>query len=356
METPAVEQIRAWLVDLPMTRPFASARSALTARRIVVVSADCAGVTGWGEAAPVPGHTVEDADEVWTALRQLLATHSTLAPGRARGLLAAAFGQALDDVAAKAKDQPLWAALGGTAEVAASAAIGVDSDGRPDLAQVEAAVTSGYRNMKLKITPQSTVADLRQVVTAHPHVRFGADANASFGRSDRAHLEALDAVGLAYLEQPGSRYDLEFHCELRTHLQTPIALDESAADPAAITQIIDTGSADVITLKSGLLGSSRALQQAQTIAAAGIGVRLGGLIESGIGRAHTAALAGHPVITWPSDIAGSDRYFTEDLVRPQWRIRDGSIRIPDGAGIGVTVDRNALAAHALASLTAVVSG
>jgi O-succinylbenzoate synthase len=85
-------------------------------------------------------------------------------------------------------------------------------------------------------------------------------------------------------------------------------------------------------------------------------VRLGGLIESGIGRAHTAALAGHPIITWPSDIAGSDRYFEDDLVRPQWRLREGLIRLPGDPGIGVNVDRNALETHSLASLTAVGCG
>jgi O-succinylbenzoate synthase len=246
--------------------------------------------------------------------------------------------------------------LGGAAEVPASAAIAVDSAGRPDSRQIAEAVAAGYRNLKLKITPATAVAELRQIISAHPEVGFGADANGSFGRSDWDHLEAVDSLGLVYLEQPGSRDDLAFHCEARARLRTPIALDESAADSAGIAQILDLGAADVITLKVGLLGTSRVLRQAQSIAAEGIGVRLGGLIESGIGRAHTAALAGNPVFAWPSDVAGSDRYFADDLVRPHWRIQEGSIRLSDGPGIGVAVAVDVVIAHSLASLTAVVSG
>lgn len=356
METSAVEQIGAWLVDLPMVHTFASARSVLQTRRVIVLGVAADGVTGWGEAAPVPGHTDESADEIWASLRLLLATHSTGAATRSRGLLAAAFAQATDDAAAKFGNEPLWQRLGGTPEVAPSAAIGVDSSGRPDVRQIDAASASGYKNMKLKVTPVCGAEDLRRILGMHPGICFGADANGSFDRSHLALLEAIDSLGLAYLEQPGDRNDLEFHREIRTFLQTPVALDESAADPAAIPHILSAAAADVITLKVGRLGASRALRLARSIKAEGVGVRLGGLIESGIGRAHTAALAGNPVFGWPSDIAASDRYFEDDLVRPQWRISDGMLVLPAAPGIGVAIDRDALESHSVASLRAVESG
>ncbi len=356
METPAVEQIRAWLVDLPMVHSFTSARSELRDRRVIVLSIAGGGVAGWGEAAPVPGHTNEDADGAWTSLRLLLAAHGPRAMQKAKGLLAAAFTQAADDASAKLRGEPLWRALGGTAEVPASAAIGLNDSGRPDARQVAAAASSGYRNMKLKVTPLCRADDLRPIIHAHPGVAFGADANGSFTPSDRAALESLDTLGLTYLEQPGDRHDLEFHRELREFLQTPIALDESATDAEAIAQILAVGAADVITLKTGRLGASRALELARSIAAQGVGVRLGGLIESGIGRAHAAALAGNPVFGWPSDIAASDRYFADDMVRPQWRIGNGMLVLPADPGIGVAIDRDALDTHSVASLSAVESG
>ena len=108
METAPIEQIRAWLIDLPMVRPFASARSTLGNRRIVVVCTEGGGVSGWGEAAPVPGHTIEDADGIWTSLETLLRIHGSGAPAHVAGLLAAAFAQAADDASAKLSNQPLW--------------------------------------------------------------------------------------------------------------------------------------------------------------------------------------------------------------------------------------------------------
>jgi O-succinylbenzoate synthase len=339
-----------------MVHAFTSARSALRHRRVVVLSVEGDGVTGWGEAAPVPGHTIEDANQIWTTLRLLLAEHGPEAATAATGLLAAAFAQAADDASSKAGNEPLWRRLGGTREVVPSAAIGVDSSGRPDVRQIDVAAASGYLNMKLKISPACEAEALRRILDTHPGVSFGADANGSFDRSHRKLLAAIDSVGLAYLEQPGKRNDLEFHCDLRAQLQTPVALDESVADPRDIPRVLAAGAADVITLKTGLLGPSRALQQARLVVSAGIEVRLGGLIESGIGRAHAAALAGHPIVTRPSDIAGSDRYFEDDLVRPQWRLQDGLIRLSGEPGIGVTVDRSALTAHSLANLTSVGSG
>ncbi|MDJ0664074.1 MAG: enolase C-terminal domain-like protein [Acidimicrobiia bacterium] len=356
METAPIEQIRAWLIDLPMVRPFASARSTLGNRRIVVVCTEGGGVSGWGEAAPVPGHTIEDADGIWTSLETLLRIHGSGAPAHVAGLLAAAFAQAADDASAKLSNQPLWRILDGAPQVVAGAAIGVDESGRPDTADIGAAALAGYRQMKLKITPACAAEDLRRVLDEHPEVSFGADANGSFTRSDRAALEAIDSVGLAYLEQPGSPLDLAFHRETRRHLQTPIALDESVADSDDIIRVLAADAADVINLKTGGLGASRALQLAQSITSEGVGVRLGGLIESGVGRAHAIALAGNPVFAWPGDIAASDRYFADDLVKPQWRASDGMLSIPDEPGIGVTIDRRALDAHSVASLSTVESG
>jgi len=356
MEMPAAEQVQAWLIDLPMVHAFTSARSALRRRRIVVLSVARSGTTGWGEAAPVSGHTDESADEIWSVLRLLLAEHGPGAATVAEGMLAAAFAQAADDISAKLSDKPLWQRFRGTPEIVPSAAIGVDSSGRPDVRQIDAATASGYSNMKLKVTPRCEPGYLRRIVGMNPGSSFGADANGSFDRSHLALLEAIDAIGLAYLEQPGNRNDLPFHRDLRTQLQTPVALDESAAKADGIARILAAEAADVITLKVGLLGGSRALRLAESIAAEGVGVRLGGLIESGIGRAHTAALAGNPVFAWPNDIAASDRYFRDDLVRPQWRIANGMLALPDAPGIGVAVDRDALEAHSLARLSTMESG
>ena len=162
-----------------------------------------------------------------------------------------------------------------------------------------------------------------------------------------ALLSGLDELGLSYLEQPGDRQDLEFHATLRQTCHTPVCLDESATSEAAIRAIIGAQAADLINLKVGRFGTTATLLLAKQIAAAGLGVRVGGLLESGIGKAHSVALASHPLFSVTGDIAGSDRYFADDLVRPQWRVADGLLSLPSGQGIGVEVDEAAVTTHTI---------
>ncbi len=356
MDLAPAERITAWLIELPMSHAFVSARTSVTQRRLIVVLVEQAGIVGWGEAAPVAGHTKRSVDALWASLRLLLAAHGTAAVKHGDGLLRAAFQQAADDVGARRLKLPLWQALGSTPSFAASAAVGVDESGQPDRTQVIAAAAAGYVNVKLKLTPATDPAAVERLVQEHGQITFGADANGSLGPDDLELLDGLDSLGLGYLEQPGDPSDLRFHRDLRRRLQTPIALDESATMPRDIVDILDMEAADIVTLKAGRTGASVVLQQAEQITASGVGARLGGLLESGIGRAHSAAVAGHPLFEWPGDVAGSDRYFADDLVRPQWRTESGMITAPDSPGIGVAVDIDALTAHAVATLSSVDSG
>ncbi|MDD5508136.1 MAG: enolase C-terminal domain-like protein, partial [Bacteroidales bacterium] len=75
----------------------------------------------------------------------------------------------------------------------------------------------------------------------------------------------------------------------------------------------------------------------------GIPVWHGGMLESGIGRAGNVALASLPNFTLPGDISASSRYYTEDIVEPAFYVNsDGTMDVPQGAGIGVEVDRKRL--------------
>ncbi len=324
METPArTPQITARLVVIPLVDVFVSARSRLLERRVILIEAGATGMSGWGEAAPVPGHSNQTVEELWARLE---------AEGRAAfepetGLLRAAYAGAIDDLEARCAGRPLWSELGDASPVWASAAIGVVENGEPDRRLLETAAASGYRFAKLKITQATSPAHVAAAIAAHPTIRFGADANGTLG-TDEHVLSALDELGLAYIEQPGPAQDLDFHSRIRTMLETPISLDESAATPGSIARIIAAGAADIVNLKVGRFGPARTLQLATELRQAGLGARLGGLIETGIGRAHTVALAAHGPFAVVGDIAASDRYFADDLVRPQWRLDHGELPLP----------------------------
>jgi O-succinylbenzoate synthase len=347
--SPSIHRIVARLVNLPLLDRFATARSRLGERDVVLITVESSGLAGWGEVAPVPGHTEEGIDDLWERVCGHFDSHGLRTPQHATGMLAAAFAAAIADLTARSSGAPLWQVIGGGGNVPASAAIGVDEWGNPDRQLLDDAAGSGYRFAKLKITPTTDVSRLALLVGEYPRVRFGVDANGSLDVADRSRLEALDNLGLEYIEQPGPPDDLELHRQLCERLVTPISLDESASSIETVERIIDRRAADIINLKNGRFGPDTTLDLAARANSAGVRARLGGLIETGVGRAHSVALASHPCFSVVGDIAGSDRYFADDLVRPQWTVGDGQMALPDGPGIGVDVDEEAVAAHTIAT-------
>ncbi|MEA2001547.1 MAG: enolase C-terminal domain-like protein [Actinomycetota bacterium] len=338
----AIDRISAWAIDLPMNRTFVSARSVLRTRRLVLVKLEAKGHVGWGEVAPVPGHSIEDFSAVWsgiqTAATELLASHRISIEGPA----AAAILQATADVAARAAGLPLSRHLGGHNDVWASAAIGTDAEGHPDRDLLEQVAAQGYRYAKLKITGATKTTWLRDIAADFPYITMGLDANGSLDLGDPSALAALDGLGFAFIEQPGPAADLPGHRWLKETIATPLSLDESAHSALAVEQIVDHGAADIINLKAGRFGTTETLALAQRVTAAGYQVRLGGLVESGIGRSHNIALAGRDEFSVVGDIAGSDVYFDNDLVDPPWRVVDGRLEPTDVPGIGVTVNEAAI--------------
>jgi O-succinylbenzoate synthase len=334
-----------------MHRPFTSATVDIPLRRLAIVKIEAAGVVGWGEAAPVPGHTA-DFQSTWRQLRNAATQPDPSTTSVPQGLARAALEQALTDVEAKRAERPLWELLGATRPVPASAAIGLDANHQPDEAAIAAALAGGYRHMKLKLDNLTNPAGLRHLLSAYPDISFGADANESLTDSDKSRLVAIDELGLAYLEQPGSAEALEWHRGLRADFATPIALDEAASSEEGVAAITAVGAADIVTLKVGRFGPATTLRLAQQVIRSGLRTRLGGLLESGIGRAHTVALAGRDEFSTVGDIAASDFYFPADLVDPPWGIRDGVFGRSATPGIGVAVDEEMVSGLAFDTLIA----
>lgn len=331
--------IEGWALDLPMRHRFTTRTSRLAQRRIALVRLRTGDVVGWGEAAPVPGHSRDDFAAVWQQLRdragELVGSPAADSSGAATGLAGAALRSAAADAAARSRRQPLWAYLGGERDPVACAAVGVADDGSPEPAEVRAAAAAGYRHLKLKVTPTTTVRQLAAVITRHPDIRFSCDAN---GDASRDLLFNIDELGVEFIEQPLAAADLAGHAELRQRVTTPIAVDESADSESAIRAILDHGAADIVVLKVGRFGTLGTARLAGEIAAAGIRCRLGGLVESGVGKAHSVAVASLSVFDSAADLTGSSHFFLQDLTRPEWKVEAGLVKRPQGPGIGVNVD------------------
>ena len=338
----AAVAIRLVRVEVPLVVEHRSAHGAERVRDVVLVEwrrAD--GGVGWGECPTVdqPGYSTETTEAAWRGLRDDLAPAALAGRSPRWGGLVAAAGALADarlDAALRAVDRSLVAELGGVARpldrCVVLAALGAAPDALARRAQD--AVAAGATLVKLKIAPGADVGALRAVVDAVGAERVAADANGSY--DDAEQLAAVDALGLVYLEQPvaaGATWD-ELGAVAQA-LRTPVALDESLTSPDAVRDALRAGAAGVVSVKPARLGGVRAAAVAVELAReAGVPAFVGGMLELGVGRAASAAVASLPGCSLPTDLGPSDRYVDRDVTEPVVVDGHGRLVLPEGPGCG----------------------
>lgn len=347
-------------VVLPLRLPFRTAHGTMASRELLLVRVVTDAGEGWGECAALPerGYVAEDidaaqaalADELVPALRagaggDVSAEAVGRLPGwRAHPLAAAALEMALLDAELGAAGRSLAAFLGGARpEVEAGVALGIAASTAELVDQVGEALHEGYRRVKLKVRPGWDVEPVRAV-----RERFGdsvtlqVDANGAYRPSDAGHLRALDAFGLAMIEQPLPAPSLTEHAELSRALRTPVCLDESITSAAVARSAVAMGAVAVVNLKPGRMGGLLEARRAHDeCERAGVPVWCGGMLESGLGRAANLGLASLPGFVLPGDLVPSERYLAADIAPPVVR-RGPMVAVPTGPGIGATVSPGAV--------------
>ncbi|HVX38339.1 MAG TPA: o-succinylbenzoate synthase [Gemmatimonadaceae bacterium] len=355
-----IEQIVLREIRLPLKEPFRISSGVVSERRIGLLElTDGDGIVGWSEcvAGEQPNYSPETIDTAWHAIREWLAPRvvgqsiehadrvfATLdANVRGHNMAKAAIEMGCWDVAARQRSVSLSRMLGGTRDrVATGISIGIQSSPAALVQRARAAFDQGYRKIKMKIQPGADIEYVRAVREAlGPAVHLMADANSAYTLADADHLAALDAFDLIMLEQPLGRDDLVRHAELQRRLATPICLDESITDVERAEDMIALKAGRIVNIKPGRVGGfapSKAIHDVCQRSA--IPVWCGGMLESGIGRAHNVALASLPNFTLPGDVSPSARYWARDIVTPEWTMdADGMVHVPlDRPGIGVTVN------------------
>jgi O-succinylbenzoate synthase len=344
------------LVRLPLVAFFETSFGRIYDRSFILVSLEAAGLVGIGEcvAEADPYYSAETTVTAWHILKDFLAplvlgrafddprtVFAALARVRGHHMAKAAIEMAAWDLTARQRDQPLSRLLGGTrAEIAAGVSIGIQESVGQLLDKIATELAAGYRRIKIKVKPGWDTD-----VVAAVRARFGAvplmvDANAAYTLEHRAHLAELDRFGLTMIEQPLDYDDIRDHAVLQRAIATPICLDESIHSVRAAEEALALGACRIINIKPGRVGGhGPAIRLHDLCAAQGVPVWHGGMLESGIGRAHNIHLASLPNFTLPGDIAASRRYFAPDLIEPGIEVSpDGSIAVPTGPGIGVTID------------------
>jgi O-succinylbenzoate synthase len=245
-------------------------------------------------------------------------------------------------LAATIAGQPLARFIGGTrAEIATGISLGIQASPAALIDRARAALDQGYGKVKIKIEPGHDVEWLAAARAAlGPDAHLMADANNAYTLDDADRLVQLDDLALMMIEQPLAHDDLVRHAELQHRLRTPICLDESITSLARAQDMVTLGSGRIVNIKPGRVGGfTPSIAVHDFCQEMGIPVWCGGMLESGVGRAYNVALASLPNFTLPGDVSPSARYWARDVVRPEWTMDRGMVRVPlDRPGIGVDVD------------------
>lgn len=324
-------------------------------RRVLLLTLEGDGLEGWSEcvASADPSYAYETTDTAWHVLtdfilpavvgRDAADPEDILAPVswvRGHGMAKAAVEMAGWDMAARADGVSLSRKLGGTrTAVPVGVSVGLKPTDEALHEQVAGFIDDGYARVKIKIKPGRDVEMLAALRARFPDTRFMADANSAYTLDDVARLRELDALDLMMIEQPLRYDDFLHHARLQEQIATPVCLDESIKTVGDTELALELKSCRIINIKPGRVGGlTTSARIHDMMRAEGLAVWCGGMLESGVGRAHNVALASLPGFTLPGDISASRRYWEQDIVSPEFEVADGEMAVPTGPGIGVEVD------------------
>jgi len=368
-----IRRVQLHTLALPLVTPFTTSFSTQTERRVLVVELtaliDGQEVTGWSECGALtePVYSEEYTEGVIdVTARHLvprLVAASAVGPLTAETvsehlekvvghrMAKAALETAVLDVQLRAAGLSFKDYLGVTKDrVPSGVSVGIQDSIPRLLDTVAGYLDEGYQRIKLKIQPGWDIAPVRAVREAHPDVRLQVDANAAYTLVDAAHLSRLDEFDLLLIEQPLGEDDMRQHAELARRMRTPMCLDESVVSATSAADAIQMGAAQVINIKPSRVGGYLEARRIHDVSRAhGIAVWCGGMLETGIGRAGNAALAGLPGFTLTGDISASGRFYKEDITEP-FELVDGHIMIPEAPGLAAVPDPARLAQATIASV------
>jgi O-succinylbenzoate synthase len=357
-----IRQLTLREIHLNLVAPFETSFGKTTLRRIVLVEADVNGISGWGEstAGEGPFYSYEDVETAWHILRDHLwplvkgrefgaasEVHEMLSRVRGHNMAKAALETAVWDADAKHNNLPLWKLLGGSlTEIPCGVSIGIQPT-IPDLiAKVEKELAAGYQRIKIKIKPGNDVEPVKALREKFPRIRLMVDANSAYSLDDVALLKRLDQFYLIMIEQPLGYDDIYSHIALQSKLETPICLDECIHDIDHARAAIETRACKIINMKLGRVGGHASARRIHDLCQSkNIPVWCGGMLESGIGRAHNIAMSTLPNFVLPGDVTASKRYWVEDIIEPEVEVSpQGTIHVTDRPGIGYEPRRDRIKA------------
>ncbi|WP_428909867.1 o-succinylbenzoate synthase [Niallia sp. Krafla_26] len=344
-------------LQMEQKSPFTTSFGTVTTKEFILVEViDEDGVSGWGESTAFqsPWYNEETLKTNWHMLEDYLIPLSIKEPFqhpdelndrfgfiRKNNMAKSAIEGAVWDLYAKKQGKPLSAVIGGKRqEIEVGISIGIQNSVDEQLSVIEGFVAEGYRRMKVKIKPGWDVDVIAAIRARFPDIQLMADANSAYTLADIDLLKQLDDYNLMMIEQPLAYDDIIDHGTLQKQIKTPICLDESMHSLEDTRKAVELGSCGIINVKIGRVGGiSESIKIHDYCKEHGIPVWCGGMLESGVGRAHNIAITTLDGFTLPGDTAASSRYWERDIIDPEVTMKDGIITVPTAPGIGYEVNR-----------------
>lgn len=362
-----IERIDLYHLKQPLVSPFGTSFGTESERQCLILALHSEGLTGWGEcvANGRPGYSYETCGTAWHILSDFLIPallgKNLLEPCdigdwsnfvRGHPLAKAALDQAAWDITAQRDGLSFAQKLaqpypeGARKRVKVGVSVGTQSSVDATIPVIQEYLELGYGRIKLKIKPGHDLELARKTRHHFPDIPIMLDANSAYRLSDTPMFQAMDDLNLLMIEQPLGYEDIYDHSKLQPQIKTPLCLDESihSADHARFA--IEIQACKIINIKpSRVTGWTEARKVHDLGRAAGLGLWVGGMLETGIGRAAQLALASLPGFNLPGDISATDRYYKEDIAFPRFTLNreDSTITVPTQPGLGVEIDMDAVA-------------
>lgn len=352
-----IDRVELREVSMRLRFPFETSFGVEQDRRVFLVTMFSDGLEGYAEcvAGEAPGYAYETNDTAWSVLQNFAVpkilgrdyrTPSELLHDlrliRGHNMAVATLEMAFWDLQAKALGVPIWQLLGGrNLEIPVGISIGIQKDVATTNELISGHLAEGYKRVKLKIKPGWDVELIDGVRAEFPDIDLTVDANSAYRLTDARIMQELDQYDLGYIEQPLAYDDLHDHAKLQAQLATPICLDESIHSPDDVRKALETDAGRVINVKVGRVRGYREARRVHDIAQSfGTPVWCGGMLESGVGRAHNLQLSTLENFVLPGDTSSASRYWDEDIVTPLLDAVDGVQKVPEGPGLGVELKRD----------------
>lgn len=350
-----LECVELFVVRLPLRRAYETSGSRETHQTRVIARVESEGAVGWGEsvAPELPWYSGETPKTVWYALDEIIIpallaselhqpedTERILAWIREHRMAKATLEMAIWDLFAKRDGRSLSKLLGGTRDrILCGVAIGIQPSVEGLLDTIRRELAAGYQRVKVKIKPGWDAAVAEAIRQAFPDLPFMLDANSAYTLADAPLFKRIDAYAPTMIEQPLAHDDIVDHAALQREIATPICLDESIHTGDDARKAIDLGATRIINIKAGRVGGLASARRIHDVARERrVPVWCGGMLEMGIGRAHNVHLASLPNFSLPGDVSASERYFATEIIGEPFTVQpDGTMLVPTGPGIGVTV-------------------